>query len=115
MKKTRSIILGICFLFAIQLLANANLPKGYNYIFPQNGSKYVHPTSTIILRFENVTPNELINLGSVIKVTGKKSGQHLGNTIIASDNRTVIFKPEKNYKLERWAYIALHVNFASWL
>jgi len=111
MKKTSSIILGICFLFAIQLLANANLPKGYNYIFPQNGSKYVHPTSTIILRFENNTPNELINLGSVIKVKGEKSGQHLGKTIIASDNLTIIFKSEKIYELGETVNVTINPLF----
>lgn len=57
MKKTGFIILSICFLFAVQLLANANMPDGYEYLFPKSGSKYVHPTSTIILRFENITPN----------------------------------------------------------
>jgi hypothetical protein len=98
MKITRSTIIVICFLFAIQLLANEAIPKGYSYIFPQNGSKYVHPTSTIILRFKNVSPKELINLGSLVKVNGEKSGRHLGKTIIASDNRTVIFESERNYE-----------------
>ena len=82
-----------------QSVAIEELPGGYQYVFPNQDSKYVHPNSTIILRFENIAPEELMNLNTLIKVSGKESGHHFGETIIASDNRTLIFESEKSYEL----------------
>ncbi len=81
-----------------QSLARDELPVGYQYVFPYQGSKYVHPNSTIILRFDNISPMELINLSTLIEVSGEKSGLHSGKTIIASDKRTVIFESERSYE-----------------
>jgi hypothetical protein len=100
-----------------QSIASEELPGGYQYVFPNPGSKYIHPNSTIILRFENISPEELMNLNTLIKVSGKESGHHLGETIIASDNRTLIFKSEKSYELGEKVEVtvdprlsAVHVN-----
>jgi len=73
------------------------LADGYQYVFPGPGVKYVHPNSTIILRLEKISPEELTNLETVIQVTGEESGAHSGQTSIASDERTLIFTPEKAY------------------
>lgn len=85
-------------LFPLQSLAQEELPPGYQYVFRGQGAKYVHPNSTIILRFKKISPGELSNLGSIIKVAGEESGIHSGKTIIASDKRTLIFEPERSYK-----------------
>jgi len=85
-------------LFPLKSLAQKELPPGYQYVFPRQGAKNVHPNSTIILRLEILSPGELSNPGSIIKVAGEISGTHSGKTIIASDKRTLIFEPERNYK-----------------
>jgi len=79
-------------------LAQEGIPSGYQYVFPGPGAENVYQNSTIILRFENISPGELKNLETVIEVSGDESGNHPGETIIASDNRTLIFKPGKGYK-----------------
>lgn len=99
MKIIRLIILLFCPFFLSQSVARVELPDGYQYVFPNPNSKYVHPSSTIILRFENISPYELMNLSTIINVSGEKSGHHFGKTIIASDKRTLIFESEKSYEL----------------
>ena len=92
-------IIFFCSLLSSQILAQEELTSGYEYVFPGLGAKYVHPNSTIILRFESIAPEELTNLETLIKVSGEESGTHSGKTIIASDNRTLIFEPDKSYEL----------------
>jgi hypothetical protein len=92
-------IILFCPLFLYQSVAQEELPSGYQYVFPGQDSKYIHPNSTIILRFENISPKDLGNLSTLIKVSGEKSGHHMGTTIIASDSRTIIFESEKSYEL----------------
>jgi len=75
-----------------------NVPAGYQYVFPVPGAKHVHPSSTIILRFKHISPGELTNLESLIEVSGEESGSHSGQTLIASDRRTVIFKPRTGFE-----------------
>ena len=98
MKTIGLAIILFCPLFLFQSLAQEELPDGYQYIFPGPGSKYIYPNSTVIVRFEGHSPKELRNLNTLINVSGEKSGQHIGTTIIASDHRSVIFKPEKPYE-----------------
>ncbi len=64
---------------------------GYQYLSPIPGSEYCSPqTRFVLVRFTNISPAAVTNL-SFIKVTGASSGNHPGQTHIASDNRTVIF------------------------
>jgi len=60
--------------------------------------KYVHPQSTIIIRFKDLSPEELTNLETLIQVSGEVSGMHPGIIEVASDNRTLIFKPKTGYQ-----------------
>jgi len=73
------------------------LVEGYLYLFPAPGAKYVHPGSSIILRLERISPVELSNLETLLRVSGERSGFHSGQTLIASDRRTVIFKADKSF------------------
>ena len=98
MRKCGFASFGLVLLFLSQLIASEGMPVGYQYIFPVPGAKYVHPATTIIIRFEYISPAMLSNLSSLVMVIGEKSGQHAGKTIVASDNRTIIFKPEQNYE-----------------
>jgi len=99
-------------LFLTHSLAQKDLPVGYQYLFPGPDAKCIHPNSTIILRFKNLSSNDLRNLNTRIKVTGEESGPHSGKTIIASDNQTLIFKPEKKYVLGEKVVIYIEPAFS---
>ncbi|HEC42751.1 MAG TPA: T9SS type A sorting domain-containing protein [Bacteroides sp.] len=88
----------ICLLLPSQSYAREELPPGYQYIFPGPGAKYVHPESTLILRFENISPAELTNPGIIVQVSGDESGDHPGESYIATDNQTLIFKPHSRFE-----------------
>ena len=88
----------VCLLFSAQSFAQADLTDGFLYLFPGPGAEYVHPNSTIIVRFRNISPEDLTNLETLFIVSGEESGSLLGNTIVASDGRTVIFKAEKSFE-----------------
>ncbi len=88
----------LIFIFCNLHAQNQNvLNEGYHYLFPGPGAKYVHPGSSIILRFERISPAELSNLETLFRVSGERSGFHSGQTLIASDRRTVIFIAEKSF------------------
>jgi len=103
-----------CLLFASQSLAQEELPAGFQYVFPGPGTKYVHPNSTIILRFRNISPKNVTNLSDCIKVSGGKSGSLSGKTFIASDYRTIIFTPEKSYKLGEKVNVTIEAQLSEY-
>ena len=100
------------FTFLSHSFAQKNLPDGYQYLYPGPCAKYIYPNSTIILRFNNISPKDLININTCIKVTGEESGPHSGKTIIASDNLTLIFKPEKKYFLKEKVKVFIKPEFS---
>ncbi len=97
MKIPGYVIIWICLLLASHSHAQNLFPGGYQYLFPGPGAKFIHPNSTIILRLDDISPEELVHVDSVIKVSGEQSGTHSGAILIASDNRTVIFIPDERY------------------
>lgn len=99
MKIKEFIIVLFFLLSSIVSFGKLTLPHGYHYVFPAFGAKHVHPGSTIIVRFNNISPQELLNLDTVIELEGEKNRTYSGKTIIASDNQTIIFTPEQNYQL----------------
>jgi len=111
MKIIALIIALFCPFLLYPSVAQHELPVGYQYIFPGPDSKYIHPGSTVILRFEHISPKQLTNLGTLIKVTGEKSGPHTGTTIIASDHRTVIFESERSYELGEKVELSIDPQF----
>ena len=114
MKIRGLIVVLFCLLFFTQSFAQEGLADGYQYVFPGPGAKYVHPNSTIILRFGNVSPEDVTNLETLIKVSGEKSGTHPGETIIASDKRTIIFKPEKSYEFGEKVYVSIESQLSGY-
>lgn len=67
------------------------VPNGYQYLHPIPDSKYVPSETTLIVRFESVSPDRIRNLDGFISVSGGTSGAHPGRTRIASDGKTVLF------------------------
>ncbi len=100
------------FLILSQLVASDNSYEGYEYIFPSNNSKFIHPNSTIIIRFKNLSPKKLINLSSVIKLNGSRSGNHTGTTVIASDKHTIIFKSKKGFAINEEVSVKIDPKFS---
>jgi len=111
MKKNGLFSFSFYILFLSQVFSFEYSPSGYQYIFPQPEAKNVHSSTTIILRFNNIPLEYLTNLSTLLNVTGEKSGQHFGNTIIATDNRTVIFKSARSYAPGEIVYVSIKPNF----
>jgi len=84
---------------------------GYQYIFPPPSAKYVNPLTTIIVRFDHMPPNRLINLSGMIQVEGKQSGRHYGRTIIASDKKTVVFESGKPFDAGETVTVSINPDF----
>ncbi|HEY9151675.1 MAG TPA: aryl-sulfate sulfotransferase [Anaerolineales bacterium] len=62
------------------------------YYSPLQNAKYVSKAATIAVRYGPVLSNQ--NLDSLkFTIQGSISGAHLGQTILADDQKTVIFKP----------------------
>jgi hypothetical protein len=71
--------------------------EGYQYVSPWPNSIYSPRESMIIIRFEGALPSDLINLKFFIEAQGILSGLHSGEVKIASDKKTIIFKPSSRF------------------
>jgi hypothetical protein len=90
------------------LLAFLNLPcmavsgswyrdQGYLYLSPLPQAEFVAPETEILVRFVSLPAGHLTNLDTFVKAVGDKSGSHAGQTKVASDGRTVIFRPSSAF------------------
>jgi hypothetical protein len=69
-----------------------NQPHSPQYYSPLQNAEYVSTSATIVVRYGPVLSDR--NLADLkFTVRGSKSGLHEGQTILADDHRTVIFKP----------------------
>ncbi len=73
--------------------------KHYQYISPLPDSKYISPSTSILLRFTQISPKDLTNLSSFIQIRGEVSGTHPGKIKIAKDGKTIIFRPDNKFTL----------------
>lgn len=86
---------------------------GYLYLSPVPGAEYVATnTQFVLVRFTDISPEDLTNLDSFIEVTGDSSGVHGGQTKIAGDGRTVIFRISDGFaRNERvWLHLTPRVH-----
>jgi hypothetical protein len=92
------------FLLVLWLLTSANASewqdRGYLYLSPRPEAEFVAPQATVLVRLEGISPKELANLDTFVRVEGTVSGIHSGQTRIATDNRTVIFEPNSAFQTE---------------
>ncbi|MBN2001173.1 aryl-sulfate sulfotransferase [candidate division KSB1 bacterium] len=96
--KIKTLIHNIIFIFLLsQPLLFAYHQKGYQYVSPEPGAKQVTRYSRIMVRLNTTSPYHITNLNSFIKVTGSESGTLSGRITIASDKRTIIFKPTSSF------------------
>ncbi len=56
--------------------AQEGRPDGYQYLFPGPGAQRVHPATTLILRFESISPQELKNQETFIHGSGSCGELH---------------------------------------
>lgn len=82
---------------------------GYLYLSPVPSAEYI-PTGTeyILVRFSEIIPQEVSNLSSFITVWGEKSGNHPGQTHIASDGRTIIFDMDNGFVTNERVSVSLN-------
>jgi hypothetical protein len=100
--KTKVSFLAVALLLGASLAgADSGLyrPLGYLYLSPLPGSEYTSSqTRFVLVRFTDVSPSAVTNLSQFIQVTGARSGNHPGQTKIASDRRTVIFQMSSDFQ-----------------
>lgn len=71
--------------------------SSFDYIFPIPASDYLPKETQLIFRFKNVKPGQIGNLNTFVTVTGAESGPVTGRTIISSDQKTIIYKPNTDF------------------
>ena len=65
----------------------------FYYVSPPADAEFVSPGTTIAIRSDQIPTTEFLK-ADTFSVVGNKSGRHQGNTVLAGDGRTVIFRPE---------------------
>lgn len=100
MKATKliSALIGILFLFTLPGCKSLATPEPLapQYQTPLENANYVSTGATIILRYgPDLSPQNLADIK--FNVQGSKSGSHEGQTILADDQKTVIFKPNQPF------------------
>ena len=89
-------------------------PLGYLYLSPLPGAEYSAPqTKFVLVRFTDVSPTAVTNLSQCIHVTGARSGNHTGQTTIASDIRTVRFQMSADFQANELVTVSLNPQTAS--
>ncbi len=68
------------------------------YLFPKDKSDWVVKESPVIVRFEEIGPDQIANHETFIHIQGEQSGTVQGETIISDDEKTFIFKPDRPYQ-----------------
>ncbi len=92
--------------FLIQSI-NAQPYTQIQHIYPIPGT-IEHPAEThIIVRFTNLTPEQIKNFESFIEVTAEDGMAVNGKSVISSDNKTIIFKPLKPFAAGEEVFVRL--------
>jgi len=98
MRKNQAIFIAVVLVLSGHAPAFEYHEIGYQYLSPIPEAEYVSPqTRFVLVRFETISPYNLINLSTFIEVTGDKSGYHPGQTRIAADEKTVIFDVSSSF------------------
>ncbi|MBN1999756.1 aryl-sulfate sulfotransferase, partial [candidate division KSB1 bacterium] len=70
---------------------------GYQYLYPKPDAPRVPCEAGLIIRLNNVTPDKITNLETFIKVQGQNGQIYTGTCKIASDKRTILFRPDRHF------------------
>ncbi len=90
--------------------AAALRPSGYSYLSPLPGSRF-HPVETSIA----IRPEEALDRAAALdpgrwSVTGDRSGVHDGSLAVASDGRTLIFRPARPFAPGERVHVVVRVG-----
>ena len=96
----------VLLLTGIPLLAAAL--DDFEYVFPQPDAIMVPCQSQIMFRLKEISPQNLANLEQALDIQGSSSGTIDGSARLASDGRTVIFKPDAPFMTNE----TIHVRFS---
>ncbi len=89
-----------CFVLCLSLhLFPGTYHPTIDYIFPLPDSDFLTRQTTIILKLDVPYLNQITDLSSLITVSGE-SGEYTGETLLAADDRTIIFKPDSPFKYD---------------
>ncbi len=87
------------------------------YYSPLQNAEYVSKDATIVVRYGPALSNQ--NLDDLkFTIEGSESGLHAGQTILADDHKTVIFKPASPFTPGEQVTVkvsSLHLDFANQL
>ena len=72
--------------------------KGYQYLYPKPDALHVDREAGLIIRFDKVSPYDIENLNNFINVDGQEGRHYTGSCKIASDERTILFKPDRPFQ-----------------
>ena len=95
----------IFILFSSLLLFSQDIPV--QYLSPLPESKYNNKETNIIISSNRTADKNIIGNKGNITVEGSISGLHKGEVLIASDGRTIIFKPFKPFSLSETVHVKL--------
>jgi hypothetical protein len=96
MKTFKQYLMATGILVILYLSACTPSIRDPQYLSPIPGAEYVSPQTTIILRYEPLLSQQ--NVSSLqFEVSGAKSGTHVGKTVLADDQKTVIFEPAQPF------------------
>lgn len=85
----------------------------YQYLSPMPGSVHVTRFTTLILRFNDVSPFEVANLDSFVTLMAQNGDTLSGGTKIASDEKTIIFEPYAPLTPGDTVTVSCHPHFTS--
>lgn len=97
--------------FAIFLLYQITLSHQVVYVSPKPGAQYVSRYSNIIIRADFLLYEENLELSSLFKVTGEKSGDIDGYITIAPDKSSIIFHPDNPFLANEEILVELNPLF----
>jgi hypothetical protein len=98
-------------IFSFVYGAEAQHEQIFQYIFPQPDSKYISTKTTLIFRVHKKWQKNLSSNLFDLHVRGEKSGKHSGETLIAKDQNTIIFKPFQQFLPKEMVSVELKTNF----
>ncbi len=82
------------------------------YISPLPGSKYNPAGTTIAIRYGDLIEPQSIS-ADLFSVAGNSSESHTGKTVLADDQKTVIFKPDRPFSLGEKVQVDLRPGVSS--
>jgi hypothetical protein len=107
MSRRIAVAIGVALSFWLSILgAHADSPSSFQYVSPMPGSTLVSAGTTIAVRQGETMDPASISV-DLFQVTGSRSGDHAGRALLATDNQTVIFTPDRPFAPDETVSVAL--------